>query len=378
MPLVAIAAIGPRWPLRTAWLAAGIAAAVTIAAPYVIWQAQHGWPQLTVASNVGGSAEGGRIGFVPFQFLLVSPVLAPVWIAGLLQPWRRPSMRVLRFIPVTYAVMAIIYLLGNGKAYYLASFYPILLGLGAQPTADWTRRARSRLRTTLFSVAAVTSVAVSALIALPLLPETALQGSVVIAINPDQGETVGWPQFIETVAAAWQSIPAAQRAHTVIFTQNYGEAAAVDLLGPRHGLPRAYSGHNGFNEWGQPPADATQVLLLGCRRPRACGTRIYRLHHQSGDQQSSGARQRRAGPARPTVSTQSPLDGTLADAPTLRLTRGRFRCQGSYPSADGRSWDGLAKGSQIIEHGLEHKREAGTLFEVDRRQRFERSLALWG
>ena len=78
-----------------------------------------------------------------------------------------------------------------------------------------------------------------------------------MALNPDQGETVGWPRFIDTVSRAWKSIPAAERPQTVIFTSNYGEAGAIDVLGKSHGLPRAYSGHNGFSEWGQPPASAT-------------------------------------------------------------------------------------------------------------------------
>jgi hypothetical protein len=172
-------------------------------------------------------------------------------------------MRALRFAPMTFAVLAVAYLAGNGKAYYLASFYPILLGLGALPTAAWTQRARATARTTWLAVGVAVSIVVSAVIALPLLPETKLQGSVVMALNPDQGETVGWPAFISTVTTAWLSVPAAQRAHTVIFTENYGEAAAIDLLGRSHGLPRAYSGHNGFSEWGQPDAAAANVIVLG-------------------------------------------------------------------------------------------------------------------
>src|SRR5581483_11903238 len=97
-----------------------VVAAVAIAAPYVVWQQRHGWPQVTVAGNIGGSAEGGRIGFVPFQLLLVSPVLVPVWVAGLALPYRRPGLRALRFVTVTYGVLAVAYIVGNGKAYYLA------------------------------------------------------------------------------------------------------------------------------------------------------------------------------------------------------------------------------------------------------------------
>lgn len=265
--VAALAVAGPRWPLRSPWLAAGIGAAVVLAAPYVIWQATHGWPQLTVAGNVAGSAEGGRVGFVPFQVIMVSPVLVPVWVAGLVAPWRRAALRAVRFLPLTYGILAVAYLVGNGKAYYLASFYPALLGLGSVPVADWTRRHRARVRVALLGTGVAVSIAVSAVIALPLLPTRSLQGSVVMALNPDQGETVGWPRFVSTVADAWYSIPETERAHTVIFTGNYGEAAAVDLLGRAHGLPRAYSGHNAFSEWGQPAATATAALILGYDNP---------------------------------------------------------------------------------------------------------------
>ena len=57
--------------------------------------------------------------------------------------------------------------------------------------------------------------------------------------------------------------PASERTHTAIFTDNYGEAGAIDLLDPKLGLPRAYSGHNGFSEWGMPPVTATHALLAG-------------------------------------------------------------------------------------------------------------------
>jgi 4-amino-4-deoxy-L-arabinose transferase-like glycosyltransferase len=253
-------AIGPREPLRSWWTAGGVAAAVAIVAPYAVWQQLHGWPQLTVARNIGGSAEGGRAGFIPFQLVMVSPVLVPVWVAGLLAPFRRPAWRPFRFLPITYASLAVLYLVGDGKAYYLASLYPALLGLGAIPTADWTR---TQLRLGLVTAAILVSTAVSALIALPLLPERSLEGSAVMALNPDQGETVGWPRFADTVARAWRSIPPAERRRTAIFTSNYGEAGAVDLLGRSRGLPQAYSGHNGFSLWGRPPDSDTSALLIG-------------------------------------------------------------------------------------------------------------------
>ncbi len=109
---------------------------------------------------------------------------------------------------------------------------------------------------------------VSAFIALPLLPERDLQGSATIALNNAQGETVGWPRFLDAVSTAWHKVPPAERAHTAIFTANYGEAGAIDILGSSR-LPRAYSGHNAFSEWGRPPAADTYVLLVGYQNAAA-------------------------------------------------------------------------------------------------------------
>ena len=169
--------VGPRRPLVSWWGAGGVTAAIALTLPYAVWQQIHGWPQLTVAGNIAGSAEGGRAGFIPFQLVMVSPFLVPVWVAGLLAPFRRAALRSLRFVPITYGALAVLYIVGNGKAYYLASLYPLLLGLGAVPVAAWTLRARYGAAALWAAIGL--SAAVSAVIALPLLPETSLQGSFV-------------------------------------------------------------------------------------------------------------------------------------------------------------------------------------------------------
>ena len=94
-------------------------------------------------------------------------------------------------------------------------------------------------------------------------------------MNHDAGETVGWPQLVGQVAAAYRSLPAG----TAILTGNYGEAGAIDRYGPALGLPRALSGHNAYGVWGPPP-NADPALAVGidpallhrsCRRLRTSG-----------------------------------------------------------------------------------------------------------
>jgi hypothetical protein len=201
----------------------------------------------------------------------------PVWFAGLRAPFRRAELRALRFLPLTYLGLALVYLVGDGKAYYLASLYPVLLGIGAVPTAEWTLR--RRFNAGLVTAAIAVTAVISAFIALPLLPEKSLQGSIVMKINPDQGETVGWTRFIDTLATAWHALPATERTRTAIFTSNYGEAGAIDILGHAKGLPAASSGHNGFGEWSRPANRDAHALVVGYNGPadaapyfRACRT----------------------------------------------------------------------------------------------------------
>ena len=240
-------AVGPRRPLVSWWGAGGVAAAVVLTVPYAVWQQIHGWPQLTVAGNIGGSAEGGRAGFIPFQLVMVSPFLVPVWVAGLLAPFRRAPLRSLRFVPIAYGALAVLYIVGNGKAYYLASLYPLLLGLGAVPVAAWTLRAR--YGAAVLWAAIGLSAAVSAVIALPLLPETSLQGSFVMAVNPDMGETVGWPAFADTVARAWHGsrlpnggTPRSSRATTARRAPSICSAPHVGCRAPTAGTTGSASG----------------------------------------------------------------------------------------------------------------------------------------
>jgi 4-amino-4-deoxy-L-arabinose transferase-like glycosyltransferase len=262
-----LAVVGPRWPFTTWQLWTGAVIAVAVAAPYVIWQEAHGWPQMTVAQNIAGDAEGGRIGFIPFQLAMVGLFLVPVWVAGLVAPFRRRGWTDLRFVTITYLVMGLFYIAGDGKAYYLASFYPALLALGSLPTAAWLSRGRPWLRRTALGAAFALTLAINIPVALPLLPADQLQGSLTMALNPDQGETVGWPAFVSTVAGAWHGLAPATRAHTAIFSYTYNDAGAVDLLGGPDGLPRSYSGHNGFYEWGRPPDSDTGALLIGYSGP---------------------------------------------------------------------------------------------------------------
>lgn len=256
---------GPRRVLLSRWLWAAIALMILIWSPWLIWQAGHHWPQLKVSSSVasGGSASSQpRWALLPFQFLLVSPVLAPVWIVGLWALLRRSRLREFRFFAVAWIVLVLVFAATGGKPYYLAGMFPVLLAAGAIEADDWLERGRVSARRWLLAFAIGTSALVSAVIALPVLP--ASDTGAVISMNPDVGETIGWHEFTRTVARVYSRAGG----RPVLFAANYGEAGAIDRYGPALGLPNAYSGHNAFGQWG-PPADRPgPVVVVGLSQSR--------------------------------------------------------------------------------------------------------------
>lgn len=266
---VALLVTGPRAILRSAWLAAGLVLGIAIAAPAIVWQAGHGWPMLTVAGGISeDDGTENRILFVPMQLVYLSPILVPGWLAGLVRLWRD---RRYRAIALSYPVLCVALLALGGKPYYSVPLLLVLVAAGAEPSLRWL--AKGVPRRVVLGALAVGCAAISVVIALPVLPATALDP--VLAVNAEQGEQVGWPQFVGTVSQVWHQIPAGERERAVIITANYGQAGAIDRYGAGYGLPAAYSGHMSFGDWGPPPdamngpvvvvGDAGRRAFTGCR-----------------------------------------------------------------------------------------------------------------
>ncbi len=259
--LVAVLAAGPRDVLRSRWLPVGVLLAGLLALPNVLWQIDHGWPQLTVANAIREDDGGeNRAMFVPHQILLLSPLLVPFWIAGAVRLLRDTDLRWARPMALAYPIVGVAVLVLGGKPYYALPLLLALTAAGCEPVLRWARGTWRHARGRLVVGAVAVSAAVNAVVALPVLPADAL--SVPNALNKEQGEQVGWPELADATAAAWSRIPAEERSRAVLFAGNYGEAGALAHYGPTRGLPRPYSGHMNFAAWGPPPDSATGPVLL--------------------------------------------------------------------------------------------------------------------
>jgi Dolichyl-phosphate-mannose-protein mannosyltransferase len=243
-----------RRHLRSPWLAAGVAVALALWLPNLVWQGLNGWPSVEFSRNNNATVrdEDGRLGFVLRQIALVGPLALPLAAAGLVWLWRRPPWRMLA---VAVATVALVLLIVGGKAYYLGPTYVLAFAAGGVAAEGWVGGDPRRWRT------AVGALALNALIPLAAVAPVApidVYAAAFGDLNDELGEQVGWPDMVDQVARVATVLPADEQLGVRVVTASYGEAAAIDLYGPARGLPRgtALSGHNSYARWwphGSPP-----------------------------------------------------------------------------------------------------------------------------
>jgi len=301
-----IALTGARqlYARRELWL--GLALTVILALPSVLWQAAHGWPFVELVHNAGAkNVAASPLGALANQVLVMDPLFAPLWLAGIAAPFVRRDLAAARFLAIAFlGVAAVLLATPAAKDYYLAAAYPTVFAIGAVAFEHAVRNAFARAA---YLAAAVVVGAIGWPLALPILdPPILIAYERAIHLAPVSQERVaaaplpstfadmlGWHDFTGQVAAAWRAIPARERGATSILVDNYGEAAALDAYGGPYGLPPALSGHNEYYLWGLRGERAVNVLRVQvhverlrryCRTVRVLGTTFsrYAMPYENG------------------------------------------------------------------------------------------------
>jgi 4-amino-4-deoxy-L-arabinose transferase-like glycosyltransferase len=252
--LVASLAVGlaveRRWDLLVSpWLVGGVALAGLLASPHLAWQVANDWPQFAMAdaleARIGGE---NRLLLVPLQVLFLGPLLVGVLVVG--GRWLAGEGRAFRPLLWAWPAGLVLTLVAGGRPYYVLPLTIVVALAGVAgapgPGLRWA------------TVAA--SGAFAVLVALPVLPVGAV--SVTGAVNEAVAETVGWPELVAQVAGVVDSLPPDEQDGVVILTGTYGEAGAIDRFGAPHGLPPAYSPHNGYADFGRPTDDDATVVAV--------------------------------------------------------------------------------------------------------------------
>ena len=303
--------------------------------------AGRSWPWRPALRQLNTSVTDYVAG-VPVQLLYAGLFVLPLVIAGLVGLWRTPE---LRFLAIT-ATLLIVYVAAwvPGKVYYSEGTGPAVLAAGAVAAERWIARGgRPGLRRGLLVAAPLVSIAISIQTILPVVPAADLH-AVPNLDTVTTADTYGWPQLTHAVAAQDAALTRAGQAPTAIFTGNYGEAGALEVLGSADHLPPVLSGQNNYWIWGPGHASDAVVLVvdaLGWLRPHFARCRVLTTYdapyhvpqrlHRSAD--------RRAPPA--------PQPGGPRYGRTSSTTTERYRRPGGSAGCPGRPAAATARNSGV-------------------------------
>jgi 4-amino-4-deoxy-L-arabinose transferase-like glycosyltransferase len=260
-----------RRHLMSRWLWIGALVAGLIFLPNLLWQAQHDFVSLEflAAIHERDVRLGRTDGLILEQFVVcVSPLTVPLWIVGLWFYLGSREGRRYRLFGWLYVVPFVLLVATQGRSYYLAPAYPMLLAAGAVTVERWLPSLRP-LWAGLVRVGTAVALALAGVLGIGLFTPVAPVGSglwnVTAGLHDNFVEQIGWPELVETVAAIYATIPPDERPATAILAGNYGEAGAVNLYGPELGLPPAISGVNSYwaRGYGEPPPRT--LIVLGFR-----------------------------------------------------------------------------------------------------------------
>lgn len=253
--------------LLSPWLWGGVALALLIFLPNLIWQVQHNFISLDFLGSIHARdvSIGRTKDFLKEQLIFsVNVATVPLWVAGLIFYFFAANARAYRPIGWMFIVPGGLFIATQGRSYYLAAAYPMLMAAGAvvmeKGLAALSQRGSRLVQGAVFGAFAIGGVIFGA-ITMPLAPIKSAWWDTVVKINGEFKEEIGWPDLVETVAGIYVALPADERSQTGILTGNYGEAGAINLYGPAYGLPEAISGVNSYwlRGYGDPPP---QNLIL--------------------------------------------------------------------------------------------------------------------
>jgi hypothetical protein len=256
--------------ITSPWLWGGALLALMIGLPNLIWQFQNGWISLYFLASIhtrdiqAGLTSSFLADQLLFNFNLVMLFLV---IAGLYYFFFSPAGRRYRMMGWMYVVPFILLILIQGKGYYLAATYPMLAAGGAVWWEGRLARLTSRgwARAGRWVTWSILSLFAALLIAteLPVAPLGSAWWDVISKSNDQLKSEVGWPELVQQVAKAYNSLPDSERSHAAILAASSGEIGAIDLYGSAYGLPRVISGFNSYWQYGYGNPPPQTLIVVG-------------------------------------------------------------------------------------------------------------------
>lgn len=269
--LVGMALTPARRFFASKWFWAGVAVALLIFLPNLVWLIRHNFISYKFLQHIHTRdvGEGRAEGYIRNQFLVCANVFAaPVWLIGLYSFLRNRRFRMVAWM---YIVPLLVFWINKGRFYYVAETYPMLLAMGAATSERWLARIPRWSQLTVEAVFFAALFFAGGFFFAGWVP-FASSGPLrdfAFKHSEDLREEIGWDELVKTVAGLRDSMPVDQRSGLGVIVGNYGEQGAIELLGPAYSLPTPISMTNSAWLRGYPTPPPTTLIVIGFSQEQA-------------------------------------------------------------------------------------------------------------
>lgn len=258
------------------WIA--VALSTIIFLPNIIWQFVNDFPTLEFMHNATlyknramGITEfffGSIKELNPFNFLFLLTAFYFLFF--------NKEGRQFVSIGIMYIAIFLIFVLNNGKPYYMGVLYPVILACGAVGVTVLFQRYMRLWLGYILLLLLMPFYIFTTPFAIPVLNVDAfINYSTRHGVSPKNSENselgllpqffsdrFGWENLALQTSQVFKSLPKSERNNVVIFGQNYGEAGAIDYYRQTYNLPPVVSAHNSYWFWGYPDFVDTNTVWI--------------------------------------------------------------------------------------------------------------------
>ncbi len=274
-----------KWLSRPSFYYA-MALGLLIFLPNLLWQIRHHFPFMHHMDLLAKQQlqYNSRMDFIVNQLLIAFPCCF-VWLGGLAYLLISKSGRKYIAIAIIYIGIISILLYFNGKGYYAAAIYPSLIAFGSV----WMDKLVSRKSWRWVAYAGPAFMLFITWRILPMLlpyqspeklaayyPQHAISKPALIwedhrehALPQDFADMLGWKEMTEKTARIYLALPDSVKQTTMVYGDNYGQAAAMAFYGKKLGLPEIYSDNASFAFWLPDQFNYKHFLFVCAELPEA-------------------------------------------------------------------------------------------------------------
>jgi len=262
--LVALCFSPYRSIFRTKAFYLAVLIALVVFMPNMIWQVKNHLPVITHMKALHDSqlVNVNRLDFLTDQVFIGSMAILLI-IPGIIILCLAKSMKPYRPIAISSLIVLAFLLVLRGKSYYLAGVFPLWIAAGA---VWWESKTSRQLTRAILPMIMVLFTLPILPMGIPVFKADKLAGYFALAkekfgfdmplrwetgrihsLPQDYADMIGWDELAAITARAYDQV--GDKASSLIYAENYGEAGAVMVLGKKYKLPEPVCFSESFFYW---------------------------------------------------------------------------------------------------------------------------------